>query len=141
MTIDPNDAPPGYTAVEGSGCDLCALYDSHQETDRAACLKEDLGFQRYGCTVKRRKDGKECVFVKKSTLTAGPDPAPDAQQTPAVDLRNFDDYTLAKSLCMLMAEAGRRTMYLTPEEIGAAVKVYSRFEAIVAAEKLNQRVS
>ena len=51
--IDPNEAPEGYLAVEGSGCFGCAFkYIS------ADCLSAE-------CAAGRRKDGHYVIFVKK----------------------------------------------------------------------------
>ena len=52
--IDPNEAPEGYLAVEGSGCFWCAFKDTPPDD----CLSAE-------CRASRRKDGHCVIFVKK----------------------------------------------------------------------------
>ena len=53
MAINPNEAPEGYVAVEGSGCKGCALKDRTVECWHAECAAST------------RKDGHFVIFVKK----------------------------------------------------------------------------
>ena len=53
MAINPNEAPEGYVAVEGSGCIGCALKDRTVECWHAECAAST------------RKDGHFVIFVKK----------------------------------------------------------------------------
>ena len=52
--VDPNEAPEGYLAVEGSGCFWCAFNDMPLDD----CLSAE-------CEASRRKDGHYVIFVKK----------------------------------------------------------------------------
>lgn len=53
MAINPNEAPEGYVAVEGSGCKDCALKDCSVECWYAECAASS------------REDGHYVIFVKK----------------------------------------------------------------------------
>ena len=53
MAINPNEAPEGYVAVEGSGCEDCAFKDCSAECWYAECAASI------------RKDGHYVIFVKK----------------------------------------------------------------------------